>query len=323
MTKISATIIQRSRCVFTGKEIVTFELVYQRMVHAEMLTHRAFSRNSASSRAIPVTKVVEMVRTDWAEPEHWGKNQPGMQAREELGTFELEVVKDLWAEAANAAADFSEAMAKVGAHKQVANRVTEPYQWMKVVLTYTDGENFKWLRNHEDADPTLHALTKAMIAELDSKPAFDIYPGEWHVPYVKRVRAGKELKYYTEVYLGDDEHDVQYLNIGEALAVSSSCCAQVSYRTLDMSLSKAQMIYGRLVESEPVHASPFEHQATPIEGKCYYSENHHEDDGTNLLDPCTWQLGITHMDADRKFWSGNFQGFIQHRQLIQNNVKKG
>ena len=125
------------------------------------------------------------------------------------------------------------------------------------------------------------------------------------------------------MYLGDDEHDVQYLTPKQALAVSSSCCAQVSYRTLDLSLDKAQMIYGRLVESEPVHASPFEHQATPIRPSYYYSEDHHEDDGSNLLDPKTWQLGITHMDADRKFWSGNFQGFIQHRQLIPNNVRKG
>ena len=317
MTKISATIIQRSKCSLTGKEIVTFELVYPRMIHSELMTHRLFSRNSASSRAIPIAKVVDMVRNDFAYPSHWGKNQPGMQAREELVGFDLHAVQDLWEDAAFAAADFSEAMAKLGAHKQVANRVTEPYQWMKVVLTYTEGNNWFWLRDHEDADPTIHELARKMWASLEARPAFEIHPGEWHVPYVQRVRAGKELKYYTEVYLGDDEHDVQYLSVEEALAVSSSCCAQVSYRTLDLSLEKAQMIFNRLVESEPVHASPFEHQATPMV-RAEWPE---------YLDPSVWidseEQGVTHADRDGKYWSGNFQGFIQHRQLINNNVKKG
>lgn len=317
MTNISATIIQRSKSSVTGKEIVTFELVYPRMVHSELMTHRMFSRNSASSRAIPILKVVDMVRDDYATPSHWGKNQPGMQAKEELSGFDLTVVQNLWEEAAFAAASYSEAMAKMGAHKQVANRVTEPYQWMKVVLTYTEGNNWYWLRDHEDADPTIHELARKMWEALEARPAFEIHPGEWHVPYVQRVRAGKELKYYTEVYLGDDEHDVQYLTVDEALAVSSSCCAQVSYRTLDLSLDKAKMIFSRLVESEPVHASPFEHQASPMI----------RDEWPEYIDPSVWiedeEEGITHADRERKYWSGNFQGYIQHRQLIKNNVKRG
>jgi len=321
---ISATVIQRSKCSNTGKEIVTFELVYPRIIHAEILTHRLFSRNSASSRAIPIYKVVEMVRENMAEPVHWGKNQPGMQAGEELTGFELEAVKDLWCDAALAAADYSEAMANLGAHKQVANRVTEPYQWMKVVLTYTDGENFLWLRLHKDADPTLYALTKAMVDALDARPAFEIHPGEWHVPYVKRIRVGGMLKYYTEVFLEDDEHEIQYLTEEEALAVSASCCAQVSYRLLDMGLDKAKTIYGRLVESEPVHASPFEHQATPMRQQAYVMPMIGVDYEVNYPGkPETWEDGITHVDRDGNFWSGNYQGYIQHRQRIPNNVKKG
>lgn len=323
---ISATVIQRSKCSNTGKEIVTFELVYPRIIHAEILTHRLFSRNSASSRAIPIQKVVDMVRDNMAEPVHWGKNQPGMQAWEELTGFELEAVKDLWCDAALAAADYSEAMANLGAHKQVANRVTEPYQWMKVVLTYTDGENFLWLRLHKDADPTLYAVTKAMVDALDARPAFIIHPGEWHVPYVKRIRVGDTLKYYTEVFIEDDEHDIQYLTAEEALAVSASCCAQVSYRTLDMSLDKAKMIFSRLVESEPVHASPFEHQATPMQyatgvQKTFAYINKPSSEWTQ--DDTEWERGVTHLDRSDSFWSGNFCGYIQHRQLIPNNVRQG
>lgn len=320
---ISATIIQRSKCAITGKEIVTFELVYPRMVHSELMTHRMFSRNGASSRAIPISKVVEMVRSNMAEPSHWGKNQPGMQAREELTGFELAAVKDLWIEAANSAANYSEAMANLGAHKQVANRVTETYQWMKLVVTYTEGNNWFWLRDHTDADPTIHELASKMWAALTVHPAFVIHPGEWHVPYVNRVRIGSELKYYTETWLGEDEHDIQYLSIEDALAVSSSCSAQVSYRTLDLSLSKAQMIYGRLVESEPVHASPFEHQATPIPPKSKWKFEYDPMGGHFDMGEYVWPEGVTHVDRDGLYWSGNFQGFIQHRQLIKNNVRKG
>ena len=323
---ITATIIQRSKCFESNKEIVTFELVYPRMIHAELMTHRMFSRNSASSRAIPIAKVVEMVRDNPAYPSHWGKNQPGMQAREELTGFEREAVEQLWFEAAFAAADFSEAMAALGAHKQVANRGTEPYQWMKVVLTYTEGENWFWLRDHTDADPTIHELARKMWEALEASTPFVIYPGEWHVPYVNRMRLGSGLKYLTEVYIEEDVYETQFLTVEEALAVSSSCCAQVSYRTLDLSLSKAQMIYGRLVDSEPVHASPFEHQASPMKyttglSKTYALLNKPAEELTQ--DDTEWEDGVTHLDRDDNFWSGNFCGYVQHRQLIPNNVRKG
>ena len=303
---ITAEVIQYSKCANTGKEIVTFELVYPRMVHAELMTHRMFSRNAASSRAIPISKVVEMVRDNPATPSHWGINQPGMQARQEFTGDALEQIQRLWDDAAYSAANFSEVMANMGAHKQVANRVTEPYQWMKVVLTYTEGNNWYWLRDHTDADPTIHELARKMWQAVSTKTPFVIYPGEWHVPYVNRVRDAGGLKYLTEIYISDDNFESQWLTLEQALAVSSSCCAQVSYRLLDLSLEKAMMIYGRLVESEPVHASPFEHQATPMR-----------------KNPDFRSKGITHRDRDGKFWSANFQGYIQHRQLIPNNAKQG
>lgn len=321
---ITATIIQRSKCSVTGKEIVTFELVYPRIVHAELLTHKMLSKNSASSRAIPIAKVIEMVCNNPAVPSHWGKNQPGMQAHEELEGFELEAVKELWFGAAMAAADFSGAMAKLGAHKQVANRVTETYQWMKVVLTYTEGNNWFWLRNHVDADPTIHELARKMWEALEATTPFVIHPGEWHVPYVNRMRIGGSLKYLTEVYLEDDVYETQFLTVEEALAVSASCCAQVSYRTLDISLSKAKMIYERLVGSEPVHASPFEHQASPMQPSVFVMPMNCEYYEVNQPGkPDTWEKGVTHVDRDGKFWSANFEGYIQHRQLIPNNVRKG
>ena len=73
-----------------------------------------------------------------------------------------------------------------------------------------------------------------------------------------------------------------------AIKISASCCAQVSYRTLDTSIEKAIKIYNRLVESKPMHASPFEHQARPI--------------------------------YDMKQNVGNFKGWKQHRHEILDNT---
>lgn len=299
MSQISAKIIAHSKAP-SSKEIVTFELEYPRFIHSELMTHRMFSRNAASSRAIPVAKMIEQVRTDYASPVHWGKNQPGMQAKEELQAPSLNAVQGMWEDAAKEAAYIAEKMGKSQAHKQVVNRILEPFQWMKTVVTATEFENFFWLRNHEDAQPEIKKLAEKMLEALKNSRPVILKVGEWHVPY------------YGEGYwkIGD----TNLLN--DVLAISSSCCAQVSYRLLDQTLEKALMIYDRLVESEPVHASPFEHQATPMKTTKYVWT---EDGKPNIYE---WEEGITHVARNGKLWSGNFCGWIQHRQLIPNNVKK-
>lgn len=324
--RIVAKVIAFSICARTGQTIITYELEYQRFIHAEFMTHREFSRNAMSSRAIPIKKMIEQVINDPAKPVHWGKNQPGMQAHEELTGDELERVQDLWGYAADTMADLAWAMDEAGAHKQVANRILEPFQWMKTVLTTTSLTNWDWLRDHDDADPTIRALAVAMI---EARRAYGLpvvlQPGEWHTPYY----AHGFWKPYED--FGEGVFIDQFGNtLEDALAISSSCCAQVSYRLLDDTIEKARMIYGKLVESEPVHASPFEHQATPIaestketcndygNGERYYFGKN-----VNQPDPRTWQEGITHVTREGKLCSGNFTNFIQHRQLIPNNVKKG
>lgn len=296
--EISAKVIARSKCSHSGKEIVTFELIYPRMILAELNTHRILSKNSASSRAIPIAKVIEAVRNDPAMPVHWGRNQPGMSAREELTGLDLQAVQEYWRDAANYAACVAEQMDNIGAHKQVANRILEPFQWMKTVLTGTEFDNFFHLRNHADADPNIRALAAAMWKALQETPTVTLQPGDWHMPYF------------------GDGYWLQGCGIPleDALAISSSCAAQTSFRTSDDSLEKAQRIFDRLVESKPVHASPFEHQATPMHAVDWKLN-------INLRSfPQTWETGITAMGRDGNFWSGNFCGFIQHRQLIPDNA---
>lgn len=306
----SAKVIAHSKCAKTGKEVVTFEIVYPRIILAEVNTHRILSKNSASSRAIPITKVIEQVRSAPAVPSHWGKNQPGMSAREELTGTALANVQGLWYEAALDASDHVEAMAEQGAHKQVANRLLEPFQWMKTVITGTEWDNFFHLRRHKDADPTFQELANVMWEALQASVPQKLKPGQWHTPY---VWSGTHVETGEFVYfIIDKDGEQEFLTLEEALQVSSSCCAQVSYRTLDDTLEKAQMVYKRLVESKPVHASPFEHCATPMDTEffCFDCQSYGEQ----------WPEGVTHLDRKGQFWSGNFCGFIQHRQLIDGNT---
>ena len=296
MTQIKATVIAHSKSAVNGKEIITMELEYPRFIHGEFMTHRVFSRNAASSRAIPVSKMIEQVRTNPAMPIHWGKNQAGMQAKEEGDRF---TGIQLWDNAANVAADYAQKLANNSFHKQIVNRILEPFQTMKTVVTATEWENFYWLRNHEDAQPEIKRLAEVMLEAVEESSVVTLSPEDWHTPY---FGDGYWLKGCG-------------ISLEDALAISASCCAQVSYRLLDDSIEKARMVYKRLVESSPVHASPFEHQASPII-KC--------DGSLNLKnDIDSWQEGVIQMDRDGNLWSGNFQGWIQHRQLIPNNVKRG
>lgn len=151
-------VIAHSVC--NGVQLITLQLRYWRGIHAEFMTHRVFSRNAGSSRAKPVKLMLEQVRNDPAGPIHWGKNQPGMQAREEhdaivkleLGVGTMELTKyEAWNMAALQAAKIAEAMSEAGYHKQVVNRLLEPFQYIEVVVSSTEWENFFLLRDHEDA----------------------------------------------------------------------------------------------------------------------------------------------------------------------------
>lgn len=291
-----------------GKRITTYELEYWRSLHAELLTHKMLSRNSSSSRAIPVSATVKQVLENPAMPSYWGKNQAGMQAKEELTGKELEFAKDEWRLASKSAADFSRALSDNSVHKQIANRVTEPFQWMKVVVTATEWNNCWYLRDHPDAQPEIQVLFHEMKHQYDLEENVNfLKPGEWHLPYI-HTRFDC-IDGQTIIYLDSDGNK---LTEEQALRVSASCCAQASYRKLDASQEKADDIFKRLVDSKPVHASPLEHAALCIDIT-----------KMNAFDPRTWQEGLTHVDRSGKLWSGNLQGWIQHRQLIQGNYLEG
>lgn len=289
---ISATIIADSISP-DGVRITTFELEYPRFIHAEFMTHRLFSRNAASSRAIPVSKMIDLVETNTAKPIHWGKNQPGMSAKEELSAEEGTMI---WLQAMKSAVEYANRYAFAGYHKQIVNRILEPYTMIKVVCTATEFDNFFWLRNHPDAQPEIAELARVMWEEYSNNKPIFLGANEWHVPYY-------EDGFWIDS-LGDGK-DIHGNTVDDALAISSSCCAQVSYRKLDDSLEKARDIFQRLVESKPVHASPFEHQATPL---------------TYGMAGDVQVKGTTGFDNRGNAWSGNFRQWVQHRQLIPDHT---
>ena len=279
-----------------GVRITTFELNYPRIIHAELLTHRVFSRNSASSRAIPVATVINLVENDPAMPVHWGKNQPGMQAKEELDEVTKAGVQGLWLEASKQAVSIAKVMNNMQAHKQVVNRILEPFQHIKVVLTMTERENWYWLRDHVDADPTIHELARKMKEAEDASTPNRLTFGQWHLPYVRTSHCGLQL-------FMDETGEL--ISLEQAQMISASCCAQVSYRKQDGSLEKAEIVFKRLIDSEPVHASPVEHQAMCFDNTYY------------------WPDGVTHRTRDGTYWSGNLRDWIQYRQLIPGNARQG
>ena len=266
------------------KEIITFELEYPRFIHSEFMTHRVFSRNSASSRAIPTKKLISQVWNNPAMPIEFGSNKAGMQAGSPLTGLREKLARTLWVTSAKVSCLFAYTLWKFNVHKQVVNRVLEPFQYMKVVMTTTELESFFHLRLHKDAQPEIHRLARCMLDEVNKSTPRLLLEGDWHVPYYKDGLACKD-------------NDVE-----PALKISASCCAQVSYRATDNSLLKAEKIYDKLVNSEPIHASPFEHQARPIKG---YK------DGALCTDE-----GITGLNKNNEATSGNFTGWVQYRQLL-------
>jgi len=300
---ISAKITQDS--IANNVRIITYELDYHRYIHAELMTHRLFSRNAASSRAVPVRVMLEHITNNPAIPTYWGANQAGMSSKEELTGKFLEDAKFAWEKAIHQSVANSLELSDCGLHKQLANRPTEWAQIMKTVVTMTEDANWFWLRDHKDAQPEIAALAKAMLEAKDASIPMQLRAGDLHVPYVQRRQdESGQVSYSTDEFKTT-------LDKQTALTISASCCAQVSYRKSDDSLEKAKMVYDRLILSEPVHASPIEHQATPME-KAHI-------DATSGQ----WQEGITHVDRKGQFWSGNFRGWIQQRQLIAGNVKVG
>lgn len=239
----------------SSKVITTLEVTLPRIVLAEFNTHRAFSRNSASSRAIPVEKQIAKVLEDPFIPEYWGKNQKGMQAAIEINTDDQEKAKALWLNARDNAVKQAQDLLKIGVHKQLTNRLLEPFMWQTIIVTATDWDNFYALRRSPDAQPEIKKAADMMFS-VDQNTNSD------------------ERTFHTPLVIGYDEDEINEAFIANKLVaksynqalliqmlISSGRCARVSYLThdgkrdpqADIDLAEKLMSAG--------HMSPFEHAA--------------------------------------------------------------
>jgi len=236
-----------------GDRLTTFVVTYPRFVHSELLTHRMLSRNSSSSRAIPITKMIEQVQTDPVLPIWWGRNQGGMQAREELTHDEVCLARTTWLAARDEAVVSAKYLTAIGLHKQIVNRILEPWMWITVIVSATTWENFFALRCHPDAQPEIRKIADMMRAAMEeSKPVLRVGGGVWHLPFIKM-------------------HEHQHNPIEDIVKISAARCARVSYLTHDGKYDKVADITlcDRLAASG--HWSPFEHVAQAMPSSMCHS----------------------------------------------------
>lgn len=270
--------------------LTTMQLRYPRFIHAEFMTHRVFSRNASSSRAIPVERMISDIIADTAMPLHWGANRDGMQADAEcygevrFSEYSRHYGKfvpigacreEAWLEARDSAITWAKAFSEAGYHKQIVNRLLEPFAHISVVVTATEWDNFFALRCHPDAQPEIQVLANAMREAMDASTPRHLNNWESHLPYLLPSEA--------------DEFDIRPIDL---LKISAARCARVSYLTHDgktPSVEADLKLYERLASSVPMHASPLEHQAIPT-----------GDDGT-------------------EYW-GNFVGWDQFRMMVEAEV---
>lgn len=304
------------------KRLPTLKLRYPKFIHGEAKTHRVLrlgneggyvvleqevgfmddpnlSRNASSSRAVPVHRMIEEVRNEstMACPVYFGREQKGMQSGEAFVGAELKFVMRLWRDAALSAADHAERMWKAGLHKSLVNRIIEPYTHINVVVSATEWDNFFGLRLHKDAQPEMRTLAIAMWEALKASTPKMLSPGAWHLPFVE---------------VGSDGY------IDDLIKISVARCARVSYEDFETgkpsTFEKDLQLYDRLLKgltpptrlllqdpppSEPLHASPAEHQGTP---------DTHQGRAVDYQWMNPWQ-------------HGNFVGWRQYRKMLPGEAR--
>ena len=306
MSNVNAEIIKDSINP-SGVRIATFVLTYPRFIHSEILTHRALSRNAASSRAIPFARMLDMVQNETAVPELWGRNKSGMQSEGELDSDEREIALRIWKSGMREAVTTSERLSELGLHKQIANRPLEPYLRYKALFTATDWDNFFSLRAHKDAQPEFQVLAYRMLnAYLTSVPKEKGWC-DWHIPF-------------------EDNMPPDLLDNEKKIKVAIARCARISYMNFEgsMDVDKDLKLYSNLMEQAPLHASPAEHVAFADDDLLALRHEVKCDSRVNLYprNEALLEWGSEAVGdmlptgiSERGNLQGNFHGWTQHRKL--------
>lgn len=200
-----------------GTRLTTMRVTMPRFILAEFNTHRVFSRNAASSRAIPVKARIAHVEQHPFVPAVFGKNQKGMQAHEEI--IEQHAAEATWRRAAQDAVAHATMLADLGVHKQLANRILEPFLWIDVIVSSTTWSNFFAQRISPLAQPEMMEVASLMKRALDdSSPEF-LGWGQWHSPLHENrdVAAGRIARVSYDGAFKDSTNDDADILLGERL----------------------------------------------------------------------------------------------------------
>lgn len=290
--EISATVILDS-VNSSGTRLTTLHLRYPRMVHSELMTHRVFSRNARSSRAVPVMTLLE---EDNYLPT-FSTNQSGMQPADELSEKDQEKAQKIWLELIEFTKRKVLELKKLEVHKQWSNRPLEAFGFIDVLISATDFNNFFALRDHEDAQIEIRILAQKIKQALSESTPQRLKEGEWHLPYIKSSDYEAVRNYQRELSrISESRTNQTEVFVYETLCrISAARCARISYSPFSggADLSSELDRYLRLAGSSPVHASPLEHQA--------------------YADP----------NGRSPYHHGNFRGFVQFRKLKTNEYVPG
>lgn len=289
MRKISATVIADSLNP-DGTRLTSFVLVFPRFILSELNTHRAFSRNSASSRAIPFEKMLSSVKEDPFVPIAFQKDHKGMQGVEYFtGAEHNQCVQD-WLlardAAANATINFTFPVTK-----QLRNRILEPFLWHTAIVTGTDFENFFALRAHKDAEIHIAKLANVMLEAYNSSVPKKLKMCEWHVPF------GDLFDPKRLAVLEGDEME-------NKIKIATARCARVSYLNFEGKddYDADFSLYDRLMN----------------DGHCFDGE-------TEILTKLGWKKisSVKGSDyiAEVSLQSGKFIGFSKPLRIIEQKFK--
>jgi hypothetical protein len=244
-----------------GRRLTTLEVVMHRYVLAEFNTHRVFSRNSASSRAIPVRKMLDRVAHETAFPGVWSAKQRGMQGGEPLSEYDVERAEAIWRDAADDAIGWATKLDDLGVHKSIVNRLLEPFLWHTVIVSATDWDGFWKQRCSPLAQPEIRVPAEAMRAAYNASEPNELNWSDWHLPLI-HLEDWPAIEEFVSEWSG--EHGT-LTPTDVAKDISAARCARVSYLTHDgkRDIREDIQLAGRLKSASPPHASPFEHVATP------------------------------------------------------------
>lgn len=268
-----------------GVRLTTMEVVMPRIVLAEFNTHRMLSKSSASSRAIPVEKMLARVIDDPYIPEQWDRNGAGMQGHGLIEGDDALACEAEWLAARDSAVEHTRRLLALGIHKQTTNRLLEPFMWHTVIVTATEWSNFFNLRCHPAAHPAIRRTAEAMRDAMQASVPTRLEFGQWHLPLV-------------------DERDAS-VRTADKIKLSVARCARVSYLTHDgVRDPQADIdLHDRLLASG--HCSPLEHAARPMTTR----------DAGELLAQLYGAVAVGPEDPARIF-AGNFRGWVQYRKTI-------